>query len=350
MEGKPGMRDEAASRPDAFWRYGGYRLEGPGLATALAHLYRGELQRSNIWRTRLDATTNWAVVTAGGALTLLFGSPENPPLLLILVLMLLLVFLVIEARRYRYYELWAYRVRLMETDFYAPMLVPPHAPSEEWAGRLSDSLLNPEFTISFWEALGRRFRRNYAWVFAIVGMAWWLKVLIHPTSAAGLSDVLQRAAVGPISGQVVIGLGIAFYLALALLGLLTWTLHESTAEVFEPLPKTWRRLLPQPTKPMESEARPKYAGTGRPARRVAITIVTNRGVEIGKEIVDELGRGVTRLPAEGLYSGEPRDVLLCSVAPHDIARLKKILSKIDASATLTINPMEDVAGGTFIPV
>ena len=29
---------------------------------ALAHLYRGELYRSTVWRTRLDATTNWAVV------------------------------------------------------------------------------------------------------------------------------------------------------------------------------------------------------------------------------------------------------------------------------------------------
>lgn len=30
--------------------------------TALSHLYRGELYRSTVWRTRLDATTNWAVL------------------------------------------------------------------------------------------------------------------------------------------------------------------------------------------------------------------------------------------------------------------------------------------------
>ena len=30
---------------------------------ALAHLYRGEMYRSTVWRTRLDTTTNWAVVT-----------------------------------------------------------------------------------------------------------------------------------------------------------------------------------------------------------------------------------------------------------------------------------------------
>ena len=34
--------------------------------TAMVHFYRGEIQRSNIWRNRLDATTNWAVITGGG--------------------------------------------------------------------------------------------------------------------------------------------------------------------------------------------------------------------------------------------------------------------------------------------
>jgi len=33
--------------------------------TARSHLYRGELYRSTVWRTRLDTTTNWAVVATG---------------------------------------------------------------------------------------------------------------------------------------------------------------------------------------------------------------------------------------------------------------------------------------------
>jgi hypothetical protein len=32
---------------------------------AIAHLYRGEIYRSTIWRTRLDNTTNWSIVTMG---------------------------------------------------------------------------------------------------------------------------------------------------------------------------------------------------------------------------------------------------------------------------------------------
>ena len=29
---------------------------------ALAHLYRAEVYRSTVWRTRLDSSTNWAVL------------------------------------------------------------------------------------------------------------------------------------------------------------------------------------------------------------------------------------------------------------------------------------------------
>jgi hypothetical protein len=46
---------------------------------ALAHLYRGEVYRSTIWRTRLDTTTNWAMVTLGVALSLTFASPPASP-------------------------------------------------------------------------------------------------------------------------------------------------------------------------------------------------------------------------------------------------------------------------------
>ena len=69
---------------------------------AIAHLYRGEVYRSTIWRTRLDNTTNWSIVTRGIALSSTFSSPEASPLPLVLVGLLLAVFLGMEARRYRY--------------------------------------------------------------------------------------------------------------------------------------------------------------------------------------------------------------------------------------------------------
>ena len=49
----------------------------PADLAVLAHLYRGEVYRSTVWRTRLDATTNWAVVATGLALSLTFSSPHS---------------------------------------------------------------------------------------------------------------------------------------------------------------------------------------------------------------------------------------------------------------------------------
>ncbi len=32
---------------------------GPAEIGAIAHLYRGEMDRSKVWRTRLDTSINW---------------------------------------------------------------------------------------------------------------------------------------------------------------------------------------------------------------------------------------------------------------------------------------------------
>jgi hypothetical protein len=89
---------------------------------ALAHLYRGEVYRSTAWRTRLDSTTNWAVVTTGIALSATFSSAEASPLSMVLVGIIVSVSLLFEARRYRHFNTWRARARLLETDFYAAMI------------------------------------------------------------------------------------------------------------------------------------------------------------------------------------------------------------------------------------
>src|SRR6187200_1792054 len=89
---------------------------------ALAHLYRGELYRSTVWRLRLDATTNWAVVTTGLALSLSFAAPDASSLPLALVGLLVAVFLTIEARRYRFHDMWRRRTHSLEVNLFSPIL------------------------------------------------------------------------------------------------------------------------------------------------------------------------------------------------------------------------------------
>ena len=185
---------------------------------AVAHLYRAEVYRSTIWRTRLDNTTNWAIVTMGIALSTTFSSPEASPLPLLLVGLLIAVFLGMEARRYRYFNVCRARARWMERNFYAPMLT-GEAGADGWQSVLANDYISPRHHLSFVRAAGRRLRRNYIWILAIQVAAYYGKIAIHPTPAASLAQFAERASVGPIPGRIMLMLGIAYnlgWLALAL--------------------------------------------------------------------------------------------------------------------------------------
>src|SRR5262249_47443460 len=128
---------------------------------ALAHLYRGEVYRSTAWRTRLDSTTNWAVVTTGIALSATFSSAEASPLPMVLVGLIVSVFLLFEARRYRYFNVWRARTRLLETDFYAPMIRGEGIRlGAGWTELLAKDYCEPRYHVSFARAIGRRLRRT----------------------------------------------------------------------------------------------------------------------------------------------------------------------------------------------
>lgn len=181
---------------------------------AIAHLYRGEVYRSTIWRTRLDNTTNWSVVTLGIALSITFSSANASPLPLVLVGILVSLFLVLEARRYRYFNVWRARCRWMETHFYAPMLEDGDLRTEEgWQQTLAQDYLNPRYHIGFMRALGRRLRRNYVWILLIQTVAYVSKIIIHPTPATSFAELLDRAAIGPVPGALVLACGILYNLA-----------------------------------------------------------------------------------------------------------------------------------------
>src|ERR1043166_6450120 len=200
--------------------------------TALSHFYRGEIQRSNTWRTRLDNTTYWSVITVAGALSFAFSAPSNPHFLIPIISILVAIFLLMEARRYRYYEIWASRVRVIETGYLAQMLAPDGVPrDQEWASHLAADLLTPHFTISVWEAIGRRLRRNYIWLFALLAARWNLKVYLHPAPAANFDEYIGRATVGLVPGLVVIVIGVAFNFTLFVFAITTIRLREATGDV-----------------------------------------------------------------------------------------------------------------------
>jgi uncharacterized membrane protein len=185
----------------------------------MVHFYRGEMQRSIAWRRRLDATTNWALVTAAGMISFTFTNPENSHLIILVTNLTAIAFLLIEARRYRYFEVYRARVRMLEENFYIPLITRKLAsPMEGWREALANDLDRPKFKASVIESMGFRLRRNYAVIFGFVLGAWLLKLFVHPREASGLGEMLGRVSVGNVPAWVVLTFGGLFYVLLVLLG------------------------------------------------------------------------------------------------------------------------------------
>jgi uncharacterized membrane protein len=350
-EGSPPPKAKEASPQEPVWTYRGYQLRASEFTTAMVHLFRAEIQRANVWRTRLDTTTNWAVVTTGAAISFSFARANSPHAVILLNIMLVTFFLVTEARRYRYYELWSYRVRLMETDFFAAMLVPPFHPAPDWAEALSENLLHPHFPISNWEAIGRRLRRNYLWIYVVMGLAWLGHLYMLPLPAPNAQIFINRAAVGDLDGHwVLIGMGV-YFLLVVIFGLATIGLQQSAGEVlprYTGLTESLRQGLsgaPLPKTNVRAWFRPSYR-----RQQLLTLIITDKAEAVGGKILKETGRGVTRLSGTGMYTGQPHAVLMCALSVTEVNHLRALVNSEDPKAFVIVSPAQEIFGTGFMPL
>ncbi len=140
-------------------------------ATVMAHFYRGEMNRLTVWRTRMDVTTNWAIIATVGLMTFSFRNPLADAVFLINIATLWFL-LTVESRRYRFYDVWRWRLRILEAHFLSPILMEKSRRlTGPWREDLIAELLYPTFKISMREAMGRRLLRNYVYLFSLVLLA-----------------------------------------------------------------------------------------------------------------------------------------------------------------------------------
>jgi hypothetical protein len=265
----------------------------------------------------------------------------------LLNILLVTTFLFIEARRYRYYELWAYRVRLMETDFFAPMLVPPFHPSPDWAEALAENLLQPQFPISLLEAIGRRLRRNYLWIYTVMVVAWMARLWLVPQPVLTLNEFIEHAAVGPIPGGIVL-IGVATFIgSLVVISILTIGLHESSGEV---LP--FFSFSPEVGNIGSKTARRGRAWFRHSKRRQQLLtlIITDKVQEVSQSVLTELRRGVTAISGIGMYTGQEHCVLMCALTVTEVPQLKALVAAADSKAFVIVMPAQEVLGYGFVPL
>jgi uncharacterized membrane protein len=335
---------------EPVWSYRGYQLRSSDFTTAMVHFFRAEISRANVWRQRLDTTTNWAVLITVAVIGVAFGGSASHHSSILLSSILITLFLFIEARRYRYYELWSSRVRLMETDFYAAMLVPPFHPSPDWAESLAESLLQPHFSISMWEAFGRRYRRNYMWIFAILVAAWIAKIWFFPSPAASLQVLVERAAIGPIPGAVVISLILLYNLGLFLIGMATIRMQEASGEV---LPRyfTSQEMGTEQVERQGVLGKTQAWFKPRSSRKQLVAlIVTDQAQAVADRILREMQRGVTALMGKGMYTGQEHNVLMCALTVTEVGQLKALVVAEDPQAFVIVTPAQEILGKGFSPL
>lgn len=186
--------------------------------TVMSHFYRGEVGRIMLWRQRLDLTTNWAIAATSAVLTYCLSHDEATHLIFAFANIIGLFLLMIEARRYRYYDAFRARVRMLEAHFLRPVVqMRTPGDAQNWREQLAEDLALPSFKISRNEAVFRRFGRNYVWLFLIIFGAWFVKIWGFCQNASSFGAALQMIAARQPLPPALYGL-----LVLAFSGLMLW--------------------------------------------------------------------------------------------------------------------------------
>jgi uncharacterized membrane protein len=202
--------------------------------TAMSHFYRGELGRIMTWRSRLDPTTNWAITSTSTIFTVAFSIESVPHIIFFFNIAIVAIMLWIEARRYRFYDAFRARVRMLEAHFLVPIVAQNTTLLQgEWQKLVCEDLLLPSFKISAFEAVGRRLKRNYVFIFLIILTAWVTKIFLHAkppiTSFASFYEAL---AVGTsIPSWLVAGIFLGTFLSV--LGTTLYIARNTTGEISE---------------------------------------------------------------------------------------------------------------------
>ena len=78
-----------------------------------------------------------------------------------------------------------------------------------------------------------------------------------------------------------------------------------------------------------------------------VYIISDEYRKISESIFDKVDRGVTALSAQGMYTGQNKKVLFCSIAVKELPAIKKIISDIDSGAFVIVTDTREVLGNGF---
>lgn len=191
----------------------------PEYVTVIAHYHRAEIARMAGWRDRIDRTTNWAITVVAAMLSVSLSTPSSHHSVLVFGMLVVQLLLSIEARRYRYFDVYRRRVRKLERNYFAPVFAPSEVPDMPWTQAFAEDLRRPNFLVNRRQAMARRLKRNYIWLFLILLFAWTVKISSAKLQALpddaetslSIAEWVRNAALGPLPGWAVVAAVAAFY-------------------------------------------------------------------------------------------------------------------------------------------
>jgi uncharacterized membrane-anchored protein YitT (DUF2179 family) len=80
----------------------------------------------------------------------------------------------------------------------------------------------------------------------------------------------------------------------------------------------------------------------------AAYIISEKNDQIAQHILVDMQRGVTALPAVGMYSGQDKKMLFCVVSKKEIVKIKEIVAQTDPRAFVIVSDVREVLGEGFI--
>src|SRR3974377_1321794 len=193
------------------------------------------------------------------------------------------------------------------------------------------------------------------WLYVVLSLSWIAKTAWFRAPLTRWSEFVERSAIGPIPGEIVITMGALFLITIFVVGVATIGLQHATGEI---LPRygdtgmahTLSAICESDEAKPKDERRAWYRGSVKRAQLVALIIGGQNNEQLSKSILDELHRGVTRLEGTGAYTRKTHPVLLVALTVTEVNHLKVVVSKSDPEAFVIVMPAQEVLGRGFQPL
>lgn len=76
-------------------------------------------------------------------------------------------------------------------------------------------------------------------------------------------------------------------------------------------------------------------------------IITNKGEELAKHLIDTSHRGVTVIDVKGAFSGEQKKMLMCALKESELPELQRKITELDQSAFTIFAESQQIIGNGF---